>query len=331
MNYDAYKILGLKKNCDKNDIKKAYKKLALKYHPDKNTSPNAINYFKKISESYQILSDDTKRKLYDNNKNINNFINEEDLFNEIFKNINPKLLSFSKKIISQIKSLDSNENIINQLNNLYNDDIIYDSIDIIKDYFNNELKCYNYKYTNNIKDNNIFINFKNFKYINNFFFSPCFYFKFQFITINLILNSNESTKLKLNLSMNKHIINISNNKYIINFIDKKSKFMRFNSFDILINIDIGINNYFNMFTFPVPHPIKKNIVKNINLYKNKSLIIKFPNLGFPINYINRYGDYYIKFNIVKNPKMVYKLNENNIETKYSILTNNFIHKINIYD
>ena len=263
------------------------------------------------------------------NSKANNFINEEDLFNEIFKNINPKLLSLSKKIISQIKTLDSNKNIINQLNNFYNQDIIFDGIDIIKDYLNKKVNSYDY--TNNVKDNNIFINLKNLNYNNNFFLSSCFYFKFQFITINLLLDNNKYTKCKLNLSMNKHIINISNNKYIINFIDKKSKFIRFNSFDILINIDIGIDNYFNTFTLSIPHPNKDNLIKNINLYKNKSLIIKLCNLGYPIDYINKYGDYYIKFNIVKNPKIVYKLNKNDSEINYSILTNIFINKINIYD
>jgi molecular chaperone DnaJ len=62
---DYYDILGLDKNAEKREIKKAYRKLALKYHPDKNPSKNAEEKFKKISEAYAVLSDEEKRKMYD--------------------------------------------------------------------------------------------------------------------------------------------------------------------------------------------------------------------------------------------------------------------------
>ena len=62
---DYYEILGISKNASKDDVKKAYRKLALKYHPDKNKSPGAADQFKEISESYGVLSDDEKRNMYD--------------------------------------------------------------------------------------------------------------------------------------------------------------------------------------------------------------------------------------------------------------------------
>ncbi|CEG63802.1 Putative Mitochondrial protein import protein MAS5 [Rhizopus microsporus] len=62
---DYYKILELDSNCSEEDIKKAYRKLALKYHPDKNREPGAAEKFKAISEAYQILSDPEKRRIYD--------------------------------------------------------------------------------------------------------------------------------------------------------------------------------------------------------------------------------------------------------------------------
>lgn len=64
---DYYKILGISKDANENQIKKAYRKLAIKYHPDKNPNnkEEAEKNFKKIGEAYGVLSDNEKRKTYD--------------------------------------------------------------------------------------------------------------------------------------------------------------------------------------------------------------------------------------------------------------------------
>jgi molecular chaperone DnaJ len=65
MKKDYYETLGVAKNATKEEIKKAYRKLALKYHPDKGGTKEDELKFKEVNEAYNILSNDEKRKSYD--------------------------------------------------------------------------------------------------------------------------------------------------------------------------------------------------------------------------------------------------------------------------
>lgn len=96
---DYYSLLGIDKNATADEIKKAYRKMALKYHPDKNQGDKeAENKFKNISEAYEVLKDPQKKKIYDqyghsafNNSNtrqtqydFSGFHDPFDIFKEVF-------------------------------------------------------------------------------------------------------------------------------------------------------------------------------------------------------------------------------------------------------
>ncbi|VBB18771.1 hypothetical protein YASMINEVIRUS_1303 [Yasminevirus sp. GU-2018] len=98
-NQDYYSILGVKKGCSEEDIKKAYRKLAMKWHPDKHVQDpepeqkKAENMFKDINKAYEVLSDKTKRERYDqvgesafNGNDGFQFNNANETFRAFFKN-----------------------------------------------------------------------------------------------------------------------------------------------------------------------------------------------------------------------------------------------------
>lgn len=119
MNY--YQVLGLnrKDNPTKDDIKKAYRKLAKEWHPDRNKSEEATGKFQEIQKAYDTLYDDNKRKEYDmeldgfnwnnlfnnnssssnTNSNAGPSFNPDDLFKDLFSFINTNKSQQNKKKI----------------------------------------------------------------------------------------------------------------------------------------------------------------------------------------------------------------------------------------
>ena len=80
---DFYDVLGVGRDASQDEIKRAFRKLAFKYHPDRNKMADAEERFKEISEAYAILSDPKKRQQYDAQgfEGIKQQYKQEDIFN----------------------------------------------------------------------------------------------------------------------------------------------------------------------------------------------------------------------------------------------------------
>ena len=94
MKRDYYEVLGVDRNVSQSDLKKAFKRLAIKYHPDKNPgNKEAEDKFKEAAEAYEILSDPSKRTTYDQfgHQGVNSSFGQSGFrnvdINDIFNNI----------------------------------------------------------------------------------------------------------------------------------------------------------------------------------------------------------------------------------------------------
>jgi DnaJ-class molecular chaperone len=121
---EYYEILGVSPKATQKEIKKAYRKMALKYHPDKNKDdPTAAEQFAKLSTAYETLSDETKRREYDRfgksgNKRTSNFPgNPHDIFNAFFGQRQPFQNSMRRNVSAKGKNTVNNIRV--SINDLY--------------------------------------------------------------------------------------------------------------------------------------------------------------------------------------------------------------------
>lgn len=92
-NFELYNVLGVDRNASQDEIKRAYKKLAMSYHPDKNKSEDAEKKFKEISNAYNVLGNEEEKKKYDMSGGDENYNsgggggmrNPHDIFEAIFR------------------------------------------------------------------------------------------------------------------------------------------------------------------------------------------------------------------------------------------------------
>ena len=333
---NPYHILEINKDSSTYDIKNAYKKLALKYHPDKNKNnkEECEIKFKEISEAYQILSDEKKKELYDLTGSINtpNFeLTPEELFDNIFQNVDPKVKQFLKTTYDNINNAINNsecKNLSNIYENIDKSQLINNGAELIKDIFIEKLK----ENKTNVTINNeyLIIDINKITKLNKIVIPIDFYFKNRHYKLQFIdKEKNLSSNVELDTEYLSHDLNIDNIKYNFLLIDDKDKiYKRTNSYDLCCNLDIGIDDYFSGFQLILIH-FKKDINFSINISNNTN-IIKLPGYGFPIHSKNTFGDLYISFKIIKNINRLHPLPETSYfkksETIYSL-----IDTINLYE
>ena len=122
MNY--YDELGLSNNATIDEIKSAYKKLALQFHPDKNKSPDAEERFKKIAQSYQILSDKDSKRTYDMTGKIDGVVIDLEFAKRLFQHLFPNNQQLFGKIETVIDNINEGQSIIPTLNTILSDIMI---------------------------------------------------------------------------------------------------------------------------------------------------------------------------------------------------------------
>ncbi len=278
---DYYSILGVSKKSNDVEIKKAYKKLAIKYHPDKNQSdPNTEEKFKKISKAYQTLSDKSKRKMYDlTGTDCENSLNFDpfNIFNNFFSKMNynfPPSNFFSNNNSDDIKVeiFTSNSSNKSKYEEIKSDDIYYNLNVSLEDIYLKKIKKLVLKHKR-LVDN---------KYIE--------------IPIVYKIPSHMKEIIFFEEAHDKRDCN-KKGDVIINIFDKEHDiFKRINNFDLLMSHSINLYDIYKGFTFTFLHLNGTNIdVKSRpeSLMEQGHFYQKLEGLGLP-NEEER-GDLFIRY------------------------------------
>jgi DnaJ-class molecular chaperone len=316
---DYYQILHLSPKASLKQIKKAYRKLALQHHPDKNNnSKESTELFKQISIAYQVLSDPIQRSYYDNTGNADidfDLLSSLELFKIFFKDYDPKLVTIIEKTYGRIQEeLQDNQtdSLLRVIYNIEKTDLIKDASHLAINYLSEYISSYmkasseqpdatvqptDHQYIYEIYD------IDTLSPITNIYLPIEYFFEYPNIDITIMYQQNKHA-LSLQTIFTNHTINIQDKKYTFTLIDKPhTLYTRIQQYSIIMNIDIGLQDYIEGFQFSYNY-IHTFIDVPILLSTHSSCIVIFKQYGLPKHATKR-GDLIIQFNILKDKDRVY--------------------------
>lgn len=290
-----YDILLIPKDASALIIRKAYKKLALKYHPDKNEI-NTTDTFYKISKAYQVLSNPQLRHQYDIDNTTKNmdipYLDPNIIFNNLFNSLDPILSNYFKQTLVDLGEsvFDKNNKDLSQcMGSFFEESFIDKTSDVIKTFIKHKARVET-TYIFKLEEDEL---------INNpsdeFSIDIGLDFMRKYSNINLIISNSTLTK--------DFLLDLKYNEFNIRFNDQQYKLVIYNDFpdnlsrkpncaDLHLVTQIHLENYLGGFLFELRLTETYIILTNIILFDENT--VRIPSFGL-YNTATTHGDLYITF------------------------------------
>tara|TARA_B110000208_G_scaffold189180_1_gene250218 strand:+ start:1442 stop:2383 length:942 start_codon:yes stop_codon:yes gene_type:complete len=285
--HNYYEVLQINSTATQLEIKKAYKKLALKYHPDKNGG--TVDQFILISEAYQVLSDSDSRSMYDKNREVPiDFKDAQEVFNQMFDSMDPIIGQYLKSTLTQFKDdmLNGEFSAGDILKSFTKDTFIDRTTDTINKYIKKKAlnSCQNF-YEHIVDVGSIVDN----EYILNL--NIDFLRKYAFIKLTIDGDSLQKTFL-LNLMYTDFTVKFQNEVYNIVIYNEfpENLHNRGHSNDLELLLPINISNYISGFNYK--KQLTTSYYLDLNIKTELSNVVKLPGLGI-VNNKGELGNLYI--------------------------------------